>query len=96
MVYHFALATVQIAALDLETDSLDIIDPIQLLLLMIDTDRHGIVQIIIDNDGSIAAIVIATFDSGSVKVAVRPVYTARNYFRYVTFVLYMYIDIKRA
>jgi len=75
---QFPLAAIQVAALDLEVDPLDIVDPIQLPLRVVDRHRHGFVQILLDDDRSIAPIEIGTLDTRIRGVAVCPVYAAKE------------------
>jgi len=95
---QFPLAAVQITALDLEVDPLDIVDPIQFPLRVVDRHRHGFVQILLDHDRPIAPIEIGTLDTGIRGVAVYPVYAAKeevcDYCRFSTifFLLYSISD----
>jgi len=61
---QFSLAAVQVAALDLEVDPLDIIDPVQLLFCVINCHRQGLIQILFDDNHPIAPIKIRTLDTG--------------------------------
>lgn len=73
---QFPLAAVEVAALDLEVDPLDIVDPVDLLLRVIYRHRQGLVQVLVDDDYPLAPVEIRTLDTGIRGVAVHPVYMA--------------------